>query len=57
MTRVEVFGFKLKLRRYAWEVGELQKALSDAHAYLFEERDRVLAMQAGAYTRPRFSST
>ena len=28
------------------EVSELQKALSDAHAYLFEERDRLMTMQA-----------
>eukprot|EP00798_Chlamydomonas_sp_ICE-L_P012306 gene12306-15468_t len=33
-------------RKRADEVRELQKALSDAHAYLFEERQRLLTSQA-----------
>ncbi|KAL6765160.1 centriole proteome protein [Haematococcus lacustris] len=33
-------------RQRADEIRELQKALSDAHAFLFEERQRLLALQA-----------
>ncbi|GAX72690.1 hypothetical protein CEUSTIGMA_g146.t1 [Chlamydomonas eustigma] len=33
-------------RRRADEIRELQKALSDAHAFLFEERQRLLTLQA-----------
>lgn len=32
-------------RRRADEIRELQKALSDAHAFLFEERQRLLSLQ------------
>ena len=46
IRRAEQHQAEWELKKRTEEVAELQKALSDAHAYLFEERDRLLAMQA-----------
>ena len=46
VRRAEQHQAEWELKKRTEEVAELQKALSDAHAYLFEERDRLLAMQA-----------
>lgn len=54
LQRVESIGVsRAELHQTTWEakkrteeVQELQKALSDAHTYLFDERERLLAMQA-----------
>jgi coiled-coil domain-containing protein 77 len=46
IRRAEQHQSEWELKKRTEEVAELQKALSDAHAYLFEERDRLLAMQA-----------
>ena len=42
----ELHQTEWELKKRNEEVSELQKALSDAHTYLFEERDRLLALQA-----------
>jgi|AntAceMinimDraft_5_1070358.scaffolds.fasta_scaffold18244_2 coiled-coil domain-containing protein 77 len=46
VRRAEQHQSEWELKKRTEEVAELQKALSDAHAYLFEERDRLLGMQA-----------
>jgi coiled-coil domain-containing protein 77 len=42
----ELHRLEWENRKRADEVRELQKALSDSHTYLFEERERLLALQA-----------
>ncbi|GLC41905.1 hypothetical protein PLESTB_001046000 [Pleodorina starrii] len=42
----ELHVLEWEARKRAEEVRELQKALSDAHNYLFDERQRLLALQA-----------
>eukprot|EP00884_Botryococcus_braunii_P009152 jgi/Botrbrau1/18238/Bobra.53_1s0092.1 len=44
--RSEVHRLEWENRKRSEEVRELQQALSNAHAYLFEERERLLALQA-----------
>jgi coiled-coil domain-containing protein 77 len=46
VRRAELHQSEWELKKRTMEVSELQKALSDAHAYLFEERDRLMTMQA-----------
>ena len=46
IRRAELHQAEWELKKRTGEVAELQKALSDAHAYLFEERERLLAIQA-----------
>ncbi|EFN52358.1 hypothetical protein CHLNCDRAFT_138772 [Chlorella variabilis] len=45
-TPAETYKLQAENRKRTDEVRELQKALSDAHTYLFEERERLLALQA-----------
>ncbi|KAL4422700.1 hypothetical protein ABPG75_008897 [Micractinium tetrahymenae] len=45
-TPARVYTLEAENRKRTDEVRELQKALSDAHTYLFEERERLLALQA-----------
>ncbi|PSC73064.1 Coiled-coil domain-containing 77 [Micractinium conductrix] len=45
-TPAQVYALQAENRKRTDEVRELQKALSDAHTYLFEERERLLALQA-----------
>lgn len=44
----EHYKLAAESRQRAAEVRDLQKALSDAHTYLFEERERLLSLQVGA---------
>lgn len=44
--REELHKTDWELRKRTDEVKDLQKALSDAHAYLFDERQRLLELQA-----------
>lgn len=46
IRRAELHQAEWELKKRTGEVAELQKALSDAHAYLFEERERLMAVQA-----------
>ena len=53
LTSTALLFVSQELHRLEWEarqrgdeVRELQKALSDAHTYLFEERERLLVLQA-----------
>eukprot|EP00899_Mesostigma_viride_P008061 jgi/Mesvir1/17256/Mv07665-RA.1 len=45
-THEELHKWKWEAQQRAEELAEAQKALSDAHLVLFEERERVLAIQA-----------
>ena len=45
-SRGEEHALLFELRRASDEVHELQRALSDAHAFLFEERGRLLSLRA-----------
>lgn len=45
-SRQEEHSLLWELKRSSEEVHTLQKALSDAHAFLFEERERLLTLQA-----------
>ena len=45
-SRGEEHSLLWELKRSSEEVHALQKALSDAHAFLFEERERLLALRA-----------
>lgn len=46
IRRAELHQAEWELKKRSDETTELQKALSDAHAYLFEERERLLKIQA-----------
>ena len=46
IRRAELHQAEWELKKRTDEAAELQKALSDAHAYLFEERERLLKVQA-----------
>ena len=46
IRRAELHQAEWELKKRTDETLELQKALSDAHAYLFEERERLLKIQA-----------
>jgi coiled-coil domain-containing protein 77 len=45
IRRAELHQSEWELKKRTDEVGDLQKALSDSHAYLFEERERLLKLQ------------
>ena len=45
IRRSELHQAEWELKKRTDEVTDLQKALSDAHAYLFEERERLLKIQ------------
>jgi len=45
-TRKQYFALKWELARKDEQVAELQKALSDAHIFLYEEREQVLKLAA-----------
>ena len=55
IRRAELHQSEWELKKRTDEVGDLQKALSDSHAYLFEERERLLKLQTEnclLYTSP-----
>ena len=45
IRRAELHQSECELKKRTDEVGDLQKALSYSHAYLFEERERLLKLQ------------
>lgn len=46
MSHEELHKLRWELRVKQSEIGELQRALSDANVHLFEEREQVLQLQA-----------
>ncbi len=46
VSREEYYKLRWELNQRDTEIAELQKALSDAHVYLYDEREHVLQLQA-----------
>jgi len=46
VSRKDFFSLRWELQKRNDEIAELQKALSDAHVYLYDEREQVLKLQA-----------
>lgn len=46
ISREEYYKLRWELNQRDTEIAELQKALSDAHVYLYDEREHVLQLQA-----------
>jgi coiled-coil domain-containing protein 77 len=46
VAREDHYKLRWELNQRDTEIAELQKALSDAHVYLYDEREHVLQLQA-----------